>query len=209
MLSVHDIASSIESVGFECIRCGDCCTGPDLDVFVFPSEIGRICHALGEETLQVAWPPATGEWDSKGNYHTLEWRLRRCDGNCIFYSSGCRIYSERPLLCRTYPFYIDEGALKFSECRGLGRSIAGSDAILMAEALKERYVTEIMESIALLSQYRDFVRGSSSADGVCIVHDSFGEHRILWDDLHGLRETIFRKRDRSYYSKEDKAAKPQ
>lgn len=212
-LSFHDIASRIEALGFECIRCGGCCTGPDLEVFLFPKEISRICRILGQKILQVAEPPATGEWDIEGNYHTLEWRLRHHNGKCMFYSSGCQVYGARPALCRTYPFYISQGALRFSECRGLGRPISKDSALLMAEALRERYISEILESIALLSRYRDFVRGSPSQDGSCIVHDSAGEHRISWDDLPGLAKAIFKKNERQYSaarscSKEDKSSEP-
>ncbi|MEY7851502.1 YkgJ family cysteine cluster protein [Natrarchaeobius sp. A-rgal3] len=41
-LSVTDLADAIESIGFECTRCGDCCTGHGEDehtATVFPDEI--------------------------------------------------------------------------------------------------------------------------------------------------------------------------
>jgi hypothetical protein len=28
------------------------------------------------------------------------------EGYCIFYDGKCRIYAERPIACRKYPFYI-------------------------------------------------------------------------------------------------------
>ncbi len=42
-----------------------------------------------------------------------------------------------------------------------------------------RSILELMEAIALTEKFEDFERGSkSSKDGVYIVHDSEGEHRI-------------------------------
>jgi len=82
------------------------------------------------------------------------------------------------MLCRTYPFYLDEGRLMHLECRGLGGKIEQEEANELAESLLDRYITEIREAIHLLERYRDFERGESKEGGACIVHDSEGEHRI-------------------------------
>lgn len=82
------------------------------------------------------------------------------------------------MLCRTYPFYLDNGELMCSECQGLGGKIEPDEADKMAEQLILRYLFEIQEAIALLERYRDFERGTARKDGGCIVHDSEGEHRI-------------------------------
>lgn len=178
-ISVGDLASQIREIGFECKGCGECCSGEDNSVVIFPFEIRRIMAATEETWNDLVSPPSEGEWDESGNFHTLEWRLKKIGADCKFYSTnGCRRYESRPLLCRTYPFYLDEGALRFSECRGLGSKVGMKDSEKIAAALKERSVTEIKETIALLEKYSDFERGRPSISGVCIVHDSEGEHRI-------------------------------
>lgn len=188
-VSEEELAARIREIGFACVRCGECCVGDDNSVVVYPFEIRRIMAFTGESWRDTVEPPNVGEWDVDGNFHTLEWRIRKCKGSCKFYAAdGCRCtaYEARPLLCSTYPFYLDDGDLRCSECRGLGRPLDPEQADKIAALLKERNIVEIQEAIALLEKYRDFQRGSPGK-GSCIVHDSEGEHKIGWDLLPGLR----------------------
>lgn len=183
-LSLADLAAQIRKIGFGCQRCGECCRGEDNSVVVFPSEIRRIQKATGLQWLDVASPPEEGEWDKNGCFHTLEWRLKKEDGSCRFYQNGrCSVYQARPVLCKTYPFYLDNCALVCSECRGLGSLIEQEEADKMAEQLLQRYLLEILEAIALLERYQDFERGKAREGGGCMVHDSEGEHRISVEGL--------------------------
>jgi len=177
--SSSDLAARIMEMGFKCLCCGRCCTGEDNSVVVFPSDIRRIMQFTGETWLQTVEPPAEGEWDQHGNFHTLEWRIRKDGASCKFYTgNGCRIYEVRPMICRTYPFYLDNDVLRCSECSGLGIEKAPHDAEIMAACLLKRCVIEIEESIALLEKYQDFERGMQKNGQALIVHDSEGEHRI-------------------------------
>ena len=183
-ISVEDLASQIRAVGFECLRCGDCCVGADNSVVVFPFEIRKILATTDLAWLDAVEPPKIGEWDSHGNFHTLEWRIKKDGESCKFHSAaGCKIYQARPILCKTYPFYLDEGTLRCSECRGLGKKIDSDEAERIATQVVKRSITEIQEAIALLERYTDFERGNPTKNGVCIVHDSEGEHHIAWEEL--------------------------
>jgi len=185
-LSPTKLAARIQRIGFHCLKCGECCRGEDNSVVVFPLEIRRILIATDLEWLDVVSPPNEGEWDKDGCFHTLEWRLKKEGGSCRFHQNGrCSVYRARPLLCSTYPFYLDRSELMCSECRGLGGRIESDEADKMAERLILRYLFEIQEAIALLERYRDFKRGEAGKDGGCIVHDSEGEHRILGGELLG------------------------
>jgi Fe-S-cluster containining protein len=178
-ISPKDLAAQIQKIGFHCLGCGECCTGDENSVVVFPFEIRRMLCITGAAWQDVAEPPMVGEWDKEGDFHTLEWRLKKESSSCKFYTpEGCRIYGARPLLCSTYPFYLDSGVLCFSECSGLGGEIDSTEAEKIAEKLIERSITEISEAISLLKVYRDFERGRPKKGGACIVHDSEGEHRI-------------------------------
>ena len=173
-----DLTREILDMGFSCQACGECCRGQDNSVLVFPFEIRSIQKATGLSWAEAATPPAEGEWDREGYFHTLEWRLAKAGEACRFYQGGkCAIYPVRPMLCRTYPFYLDLGRLMASECRGLGGKIDAQEAERLAELLIARQITEIEEAIALLERYRDFERGEPGENGI-IVHDSEGEHRI-------------------------------
>ena len=173
-----DLAAEIRDMGFSCQGCGECCRGEDNSVLVFPFEIRSIQKNAGLSWAEVAEPPEEGEWDREGYFHTLEWRLAKVGEACRFYQGGvCAIYPVRPMLCRSYPFYLDRGKLMASGCRGLGGEIEAGEAERLAEQLIARQVIEIEEAIALLERYRDFPRGPPGERGI-IVHDSEGEHRI-------------------------------
>jgi uncharacterized protein len=183
-ISIEDLASQITAIGFECLRCGDCCVGDDNSVVVFPFEIRKILAATGVGWLDAVEPPTIGEWDCHGNFHTLEWRIKKEEGSCKFHSEkGCEIYQTRPMMCKTYPFYLDEEELLCSECRGLGREIGSGEAEKIAARIIERRITELEEAIALLEKYQDFERGQRSEKGACIVHDSEGSHAVEWREL--------------------------
>jgi len=185
-LSQEEIATKVRAVGFRCLGCGECCRGPECEVVLFPSEVERIMDYTGEPWLEAAEPPRMGEWDDLGNFHTLEWRIRK-EEDCHYYNGiGCSIYSRRPIMCRTYPFYLAERDLKFSECRGLGQAIGEEEALMIAGSLIERYIMEIEEALELISKFRDFRRGNASKDGHMTVHDSRGEHIIRWAELPGV-----------------------
>jgi uncharacterized protein len=188
--SSDELATRIRKIGFQCLHCGECCTGDDNSVVVFPFEIRLIMDVTGESWQNVAEPPSMGEWDSMGNFHTLEWRIKKSEKSCSFYSlDKCKIYKARPLLCSTYPFYLVDGELCCSECRGLGREIDPLEAEKIAALLKERNIVEIQESINLLEKYSDFQRGCP-AEGACIVHDSEGEHKIDWNKIPGPKHNL-------------------
>jgi uncharacterized protein len=183
-LSPAKLAARIREIGFHCRKCGECCRGEDNSVVVFPLEIRRILIRTGLQWMDVASPPEEGEWDKDGCFHTLEWRLKKEEGSCRFYQNGsCYVYRARPMLCRTYPFYLDNGELMCSECKGLGGQIESDEADKMAIELLLRYLFEIREAIALLERYRDFERGEARKGGGCIVHDSEGEHKISGEGL--------------------------
>jgi len=168
------LAEEIRATGFKCKNCAQCCKveGGDNTVLVFPSEIKRIRKKTGLKRDDFALPMPSQDRDSEGNIHTFEWVLRK-NGNCIFLEDGvCRIYEARPYLCRTYPFYLLEGKLMVSECMGVGGKIGKEESKKLAALLKERYITEIKESISLFEKFEGFAPG----DGNICVHDSEGEH---------------------------------
>jgi uncharacterized protein len=183
-ISVQELASQIKQIGFQCIGCGDCCRGEDNNVAIFPREIRQISQLTSDCWLEIAEPPTIGEWDLNRKFHTLEWRLKKEDLSCKFHTSqGCIIYEARPIICRTYPFFINDGFLDFSDCQGLGKEIGNEESEKLARLLVNRLIMEIEESIALICKYSDFERGKPSSKKECIIHDSEGEHQIHCNSL--------------------------
>jgi Fe-S-cluster containining protein len=130
-LSVEQLADAIESIGFECTRCGACCKGydPDSDddgchddpephtATVFPDEIRDLQSTTGYDHRDVARPMPYGlsEGEKGLEGETFEWALQTdgC-GDCTFYEESdgvgnCSVHENRPLICRTYPFSVALG----------------------------------------------------------------------------------------------------
>jgi Fe-S-cluster containining protein len=120
-LDVSALADAVESVGFECTRCGACCKGYDGDdgrephtATVFPGEVRRLTDATGYDFRDVARPMPFGltEGDNGPEGETFEWALQTdACGDCAFYeesggTGACRVHEDRPLICETYPFSL-------------------------------------------------------------------------------------------------------
>lgn len=219
-LDVGKLASEIEKIGFKCNKCGACCTRQDdVDedgwadnaVVAYPFEIRRIMEVTGLSWLEVVKPPVFGEVDDKGRMHTFEWHLmQKCIGGhgmvkgqevyvCRFLKDKrCTIYECRPLLCRTYPFYMSDRNLCVGPCEGLGVSISKKECLELASVIKERYVEDMNQMILLLEKFEPYTPGCGGSygnydtDSSCggasvedsrktieyVVHDSEGAHQI-------------------------------
>lgn len=132
-LDVAELADAIQRIGFECTRCGACCTR-DADAphtaTVYPDEVRRLREATDRDWRDVARPmpyglreqsgpagdPETTDPDGESSVtgETLEWALQTdgC-GDCTFYAEdgddgrgACTVHPDRPLVCRTYPFSV-------------------------------------------------------------------------------------------------------
>ncbi|MDD2340805.1 MAG: YkgJ family cysteine cluster protein [Methanosarcina sp.] len=131
--------------------------------------------------------------DSEGKIHAFGWILRRKrNGDCIFLERDthkCRVYPVRPMLCSTYPFYIEELRLQICECEGLRYPISAEDSRKLAENLLLRYVSELEDTCAVYEKFMDFRREekglelakTSLENGTCayIVHDSNGINEVI------------------------------
>jgi Fe-S-cluster containining protein len=135
-LSVGELADAIESIGFECTRCGACCkavegeSGPEEHTAtVFPDEIRRLQEQGDYDWRDVARPmpygldesadttSAEGAGEESGGGptgETFEWALQTDCEDCKFYEEtdgegACTVHGDRPLVCQTYPFSVALG----------------------------------------------------------------------------------------------------
>jgi len=133
-LDVADLADAIESIGFECTRCGACCTAEDgcgdeggtsevpdggdpHTATVFPDEIRRLQAAGDDDFRDVARPMPYGLTEGLEGLagETFEWALQTDEcGDCTFYEESdgqgaCTVHDDRPLVCQTYPFSVALG----------------------------------------------------------------------------------------------------
>lgn len=118
-LDIERLADAIESIGFECTRCGACCTshGDERDqehtATVFPDEV-RTLQDSDDEWRDVARPIPYGLSEGPDGLEgeTFEWALQTDScGDCAFYTETdgtgeCTAHENRPLICQTYPFSV-------------------------------------------------------------------------------------------------------
>ncbi|WP_435335322.1 YkgJ family cysteine cluster protein [Haloarchaeobius sp. TZWWS8] len=201
-LDASDLADAIETIGFECTRCGACCTAEADDphtATVFPDEVSTLQEA-GEQEYDfrdVARPMPYGlseDEDGELTGETFEWALQTNScGDCRFYAEddegmgSCTVHDSRPLVCQTYPFSValggtsqpmgeavdESGMVRAHECEGLGRDISREDAEELAAALKERAVRELEEAIGVRDNYRRV-----ESEEKVVVYDSDGPKRV-------------------------------
>jgi Fe-S-cluster containining protein len=129
-LDVDELADAIESIGFECTRCGACCKaaegcgdeedgdgGDPHTATVFPDEIRDLQDTTEYDWRDAARPVPYGltEGADGPEGETFEWALQTDDcGDCTFYTESdgegaCTVHADRPLVCRTYPFSVALG----------------------------------------------------------------------------------------------------
>lgn len=160
------------------------------------AESSSITQEIEEETTSepsIALELLRDDIDSEGNIHAYGWMLRRKrNGDCIFLekdTNRCRIYPVRPMLCSTYPFYIEELKMYTCECEGLGEHISTEESRKLADSLLSRYISELEDTLAMYEKYEDFERIEEDPEiarnnlekGICvyIVHDSKGITKIM------------------------------
>lgn len=104
--------------GFECSKCGQCCTGfgDDFGVFVFDFEVAEIARTLqlsSETFIDTYLTP----------YQLLEkpkrvqiYQLKHIEGNCVFLKNKlCGIHSVKPAQCQRGPFgFFWDGNKRYS-----------------------------------------------------------------------------------------------
>jgi hypothetical protein len=183
-LNVREIADNICDVGFQCLMCGKCCRKEygDNRVALTPEEIIIIQEEGKLEWEDIAEPFTVeadsaeeecqnlandGMIDEEGNLHTFGWILRRKkNGDCSFIPDDntehrCKIYKLRPLLCSTYPFYMEGLELNTSECEGLGKKIGPHESHKLAELVLKRYILELEDTILTYRNYTGFKTGEN------------------------------------------------
>jgi Fe-S-cluster containining protein len=180
MRGVDELAAEVREIGFQCTRCGICCSevseGSNL-VILSPGEVRQVAKASGLPRGEVAEPYPEYLDGAEGSRYTFDWCLSREEGHCQFLDRGkCRVYAARPWICRTYPFMLDDDRLIVSECPGTGAEMTMEEARAIACALLARQTAEVAEEEGI----RHVLSTTSPPPGETAVVDSEG----VWP-VHG------------------------
>ena len=108
-----------ESLRFSCKQCGNCCRGPEPGyVWVSDEEIKALAARL-ELTVEQFGRRYLRRIGAKLSL------VERANHDCVFWQegSGCVVYEQRPMQCRTFPFWAEitasrESWGRFGWCHG-------------------------------------------------------------------------------------------
>ena len=104
---VTEYAAIVSDTGFFCTCCGRCCTKAANDhVFLLDEDVRRIRQDYPDVLVPAPYFEAC---DQNGRFFVSGYALKTTDGNiCTFLdeSGRCRIYADRPLICRVYPYML-------------------------------------------------------------------------------------------------------
>jgi len=91
-----------DGLQFECTVCGRCCTGGSGFVWVSQTEIDSIAAQMGLTPLMFE---QVFVWTVRPKQRSLK---EYPNGDCVLLNDQthrCRVYAERPIQCRTWPFW--------------------------------------------------------------------------------------------------------
>ena len=138
--------------------------------------------------------------DDSGRIHTFGWMLRRLkNGVCIFLepeTQKCKIYADRPRLCRTYPFYFAGSKIENCVCEGIGMSLK-TDTTLTNELTDSVYERILKEQDDFLKTQHFLEKGNIKPNkeglekALKILNDDGLLNFIVYDG-NGIYETNIR-----------------
>jgi len=126
-------------IRWSCKRCGACCRDDfhrPRRVLLLPSDVERLEKA--DERMSIT--------EVRGEEPFIA-EIRKEGGACVnLTKEGCRVYPNRALLCRMYPFWVerDRGSLEVrveTRCPGFGHGSSLMEEFyknLLTHALEER-----------------------------------------------------------------------
>ena len=157
----------IQDVGFECDFCGKCCTHAFNDhVYLLAEDASRIL-TLNPDAVKPS--PYFDFCDQFGRFYVSGYSLKTQNdevGSCFFLENNrCRIYDNRPLICRVYPYMIhreadDSGNYDWREISGLNEhGMYGAE--ICSEEAESVYDVTIKYESGYISQEKEFLEAVS------------------------------------------------
>ncbi|MDR0399776.1 MAG: YkgJ family cysteine cluster protein [Treponema sp.] len=88
---------------FTCKRCSSCCRYESGYVFLSREDLAVLAadQGMGQKEFMKTWCRWVS-FDQETEYLSLK---EKANYDCIFWRDGCLVYPNRPLQCRTFPFW--------------------------------------------------------------------------------------------------------
>jgi Fe-S-cluster containining protein len=149
----------IKELGFKCELCARCCTKEFNDhVFLLDTDLAIIKNIDPGALTPAPYPEFC---DQKGRFYVSGYTLNtKLDGSCIFLENKrCRIYDNRPSICRVYPHMLhreadESGKVEWRQIGGLNEhgsyhfELEDSECKAIAQetrAFEEAYLRQIID----------------------------------------------------------------
>ncbi|HOV14077.1 MAG TPA: YkgJ family cysteine cluster protein [Spirochaetota bacterium] len=114
---------NIENIDFSCQKCSNCCRIDPGAVFLTEEDVKNIAKNIGT-TIEKFLKECCRSLEKDGRF--VASLKEKPNYDCIFWNNGCLIYNDRPLQCRTYPFWpflVENKKIMDKErkrCKGIG-----------------------------------------------------------------------------------------
>lgn len=160
----EELCAIIREVGFSCNLCGRCCTRAfNGHVLLLDSDVEKIRET---DSLSLEPVPLYDFCDQHGTFYAAGYTTCSkgdADGSCIFLEEGrCRIYQQRPGICRIYPFMLhreldEAGVMDWRQISGLDlhgeyhTPISSKESVRIAREIREFEDAVLTRQIAFLT----------------------------------------------------------
>ncbi|OQY37222.1 MAG: hypothetical protein B6229_08810 [Spirochaetaceae bacterium 4572_7] len=113
-----------DGLSFSCVRCSGCCRHEPGFVFLSEVDLKKLA-----EGLNISQKKFIKKYCFVADLVGIK-RLsliEKSNNDCIFWDNGCTVYEDRPLQCRSYPFWAhnlineDTWAGVVQSCPGAGK----------------------------------------------------------------------------------------
>lgn len=88
---------------FECKRCSGCCGKSPGFVFLSKADLERLCGFFCMKPVEFVEKYC--RWTVYYEGKTVLALFEQKNYDCVLWNNGCSAYEERPVQCRTYPFW--------------------------------------------------------------------------------------------------------
>jgi Fe-S-cluster containining protein len=166
---VERLAGILRDIGFRCTGCSKCCTREfNGHVFLLDRDV-KIIRIMDPRAIEPA--PSPEFCDQNGMFYVSGYALRtKMDkhGTCWFLENGrCRIYDNRPVICRIYPSMLhreadENGTVDWRQFSGLdkhgeyGVNVSEEESLSTARETKEYENAFLTQEIQFLEYMLDY-----------------------------------------------------